>query len=302
MFSMGDGGEDARSRDVTGGDSARGEAARPTGTHGEPVAVEHAKGSNRIPTIPPEDEVLELDDNLRKTEKMSASHFRALLGPTVMLAHMPDIPAPRDTLSPPIEHEEVASSNLMEAALAQLKAGAKIRLKSETDAPSGVDLEEAISRRAPSTLPISNKRLAEITSTADTRPAISMPPLQRPAEGTPSPADLLAAKQAGEQRGTHLEAKPATADPKPTVDAKSATSDAKPTTAETTADAKVAIADLKPAAPNEERRPMQRMQRLKRFESEEPVDPPRRSDTKIIVAACIVIVASVATIMLLLLP
>ena len=61
MFSMGDGGEDARSRDVTGGDSARGEAARrePTGTHGEPVAVEHAKGSNRIPTIPPEDEVLE---------------------------------------------------------------------------------------------------------------------------------------------------------------------------------------------------------------------------------------------------
>ena len=211
-----------------------------------------------------------------------------------MLAHMPAIPTPRDTLSPPIEHEEVASSNLMEAALAQLKAGAKIRLKSETDAPSGVDLEEAISRRAPSTLPISNKRLAEITSTADTRPAIAMPPLERPAEGTPSPADLLAAKQAGEQRGEHLDAKPATADPKPT------TVDAKPTAE--AADAKVAIADLKPAAPNEERRPMQRMQRLKRFESEEPVDPPRRSDTKIIVAACIVIVASVATIILLLLP
>lgn len=176
---MGDGGDDM-------------EAQRAPEGRGEPARGDHAKGSVRIPTIPPVDEVIELDDTIRKTEKMSASHFRSMLGPTAMLSHLPPIPPPAgDTVAPPIEHEDVVSSKLMEAALAQIKSGARIRLKSETDAADlELDDDARPVRSGPTTLPISNKRLNEITATADNRPAIAMPPLTRPAEGTPGIGDL----------------------------------------------------------------------------------------------------------------
>lgn len=185
MYVMSDGGDDAQAVPTTERRSGRARTA--TGENPPTERHQHAKGSERIPTSPPIDsppidsEVIELDDTIRKTEKMSASHFRSMLGPTAMLSHLPSIP-PLETLPPPIEHEEVASSKLMDAALAQIKAGARLRL--ETDADDLVDDERPV-RSAPTTLPISNQRLAEITATADTRPAIAMPPLARPAEPTP---------------------------------------------------------------------------------------------------------------------
>jgi hypothetical protein len=203
-----------------------------------------------MPTIPPVDEeVLELDDNIRKTEKMSANHFRAMLGPTAMLSSLPPIPSPPiDTLSPPIQHEELASSTLIEQALAQIKAGARIRMKSDSD----VDEEEealATLRSAPSTIPMTMKQVSAIEATKESRPLLAMAPLARPAEGTPAPEDL-----------PHIT---------PELE--------------------------KPAALPQ----LQRMPRIQRAEPAEPTPAPR-SDTKVMIAALVVIVCLSATIAMLL--
>ncbi len=234
MYSMVDGEDDVQTQSTPSRQVNRGARARSEASETIPAErQDHAKGSERIPTISPDDEVLELDDTCRKTQKMSASHFRSMLGPTAMLAHLPPIPAaPRvDTPSPPIQHEEVASTGLMAEALEQLKGG-RFRLESDSD-----ELDEARPGRSqPNTLPISNKRLAEITATAETRPAVAMSPLVRPAVG-------------------HL-----------------------------------------PQIPDD-RRPMQRMQRIARIESEASV--PRHPDRWIMFSTCVLIIAMFATVAML---
>lgn len=164
MSAMGDGGDDQPTSLMPDGHVTRGDRARsePNESAHRP---EHAKGSNRMPTIPDD----ELDDENRKTEKMSAAHFRALL----------NLPAPAP-LSSINEHEDVASSNLMAEALAQIKAGAQLRMTSESDVDDGDDVISRL-RPAPATLPISTQRLAEIKATADVRQAVEMAPLVRPA-------------------------------------------------------------------------------------------------------------------------
>jgi len=246
---------------------ATGRAGRPLTNRGEDARgeiverVDHAKGSHRIPTIPPiEEDVLELDDNARKTEKMNANHFRALLGPTAMLASLPPIPAPppTDTMSPPIQHEELASSGLIEQALAQIKAGARIRLDSDSDA-SNLDDDDSLEklRRAPSTIPMTMRQVSEIEATKDARPALAMAPLTRPPDGTPAPKDL------------------------PRI---------------TTPTGEI-IELTKPAALPQ----MQRMQRIARFETEEPVAAtPRRTDSWMLIAVVVLILSGLATVAVLL--
>lgn len=160
MSSMGDGANDAQTELATPSHGARGERARSEADEG---AREHAKGSDRMPTIPDG----ELDDEDRKTEKMSSAHFRALLG-------LPVQPA----ISPTVEHEEVASSNLMAEAMEQIRAGAKLRMKSESEP----DDDDVVSRLRPSAIPMSDTQRTEITSTAPLRHAIAMAPLARPDE------------------------------------------------------------------------------------------------------------------------
>lgn len=159
---MGDGGDDAQANHET----VRQQRER---ARSEPASTPTAKGSERIPTVPPEGD--DLEDDGRPTEKMSAAYVRSMLA-----AHLP---APLRDLPAPVEHEEVASSSLMAEAMAQLRAGGPLRMKSESEHD---DSEEIVARLrpAPSTIPISTQRLAEITASADTRPAIAMVPLRRP--------------------------------------------------------------------------------------------------------------------------
>lgn len=152
---MGDGGDDAQ----TTSETARQPRER---ARSEPATSPSAKGSERIPTIPPEDP--ELEDDGRPTEKMSAAHFRSMLA-----AHLP---APLRDVPAPVEHEEVASSSLMAEALAQLRTAGPQRMKSESEHD---DSEEIVARLRPAP-----QRLAVITTSADTRPAIAMAPLARP--------------------------------------------------------------------------------------------------------------------------
>lgn len=190
MAVLGGGADDLQEQGSTDGATRaatdRGESAQRESVTERPG---HAKGTQRVPTTPPvDDEVLELDDDVRKTEKMSANHFRAMLGPTTKSQQ---IPAASDTTAPPIQHEELASSGLIEQALAQIKAGARIRLKSDSDVDE--DRDEALDslRSAPSTIPMTMQQVSAIEATKESRPLLAMTPLARPAEGTAAPDDLL---------------------------------------------------------------------------------------------------------------
>jgi hypothetical protein len=94
-------------------------------------------------------------DDVRKTEHMTAGHL-------------------------PVQHEEPASSRLFEQAMAQIRAGARVQIKT--------DENERVERAQ--TAPITEERLAQITATKDARPVIEMAPLARPPEGTPAPNEL----------------------------------------------------------------------------------------------------------------
>jgi hypothetical protein len=115
-----------------------GEATTPRGER-----AQTARGSERLPryaiepapTVENSDDVLELESDDRKTQRVSAEHFRSMRRAVAVRDAVGTIkkPEPVDTLSPPLEHEELASSNLIKEALAQLKAGARLDTDSDRE-------------------------------------------------------------------------------------------------------------------------------------------------------------------------
>jgi hypothetical protein len=125
-------GDDLREPDPTGSPTADSGEAQPRAER-----TQTAMGSERryalepAPTKP--DDVLELDGDDRKTQKVSAEHFRSMRRAVAVRDALGTIKKPAQLSTPPVEHEELASSNLFKEALAQLKAGARLETDSDRE-------------------------------------------------------------------------------------------------------------------------------------------------------------------------